>query len=445
MTAEPQTPVDSRPKKPAPPSAKTLKCSGCGAPLAVRAPGHSLSVACGSCGAVLDAKDPNLQVIASFEKRTTLKPLIPLGTRGKLRGELFEVIGFLVRQVTIEGETFAWSEYLLFNPFQGFRWLTEYQGHWISTRAASGIPKADPKGGDGAVSYLGETFRHFQMAEAETIYVLGEFPWRVQAGEKVVVEDYVSPPRILSCEVTAEERTWSVGEHIDAEQLWKAFGLSGSPPPPEGVGVAEPSPYVPQVKTMLWLALAFLAGTVLLQIFFSALAQNRVVYTKQFTYARGQASPSVATEAFDLTGRRSNVLVEIATTVSNQWAYFNMALINEATGQGLDFGREVSFYSGVEDGESWSEGSRNDSVYLSRVPSGRYYMLITPETDAASLGYTVRVRRDVPRMWYLFVVLGLLPVLPLWFWFRKASFEYKRWKESDHPWFNSGGSDEDDD
>ena len=445
MTADPQAPADSPPRKPAPPSAKTLACSGCGAPLTVRAPGHSLSVACGSCGAVLDAKDPKFQIIASFEKRTKLKPLIPLGTRGKLRGETFEVIGFLVRQVKIEGETFAWSEYLLFNPFQGFRWLTEYQGHWISTKAASGVPKADPSGGEGAVSYLGASFRHFQMAEAETIYVLGEFPWRVQTGERVVVEDYISPPRILSCEVTPEERTWSVGEHVGGEQIWKAFSLPGSPPPPEGVGVAELSPYALQGRTMLWLSLAFVVAAFVLQLFFSMVSQDRVVYTRQFNYVRGQGSPSVATEPFELTGRRSNVLVGIATTVSNQWAYFNLALINEATGQGLDFGREVGFYAGVEDGESWTEGNRNDSAYLSSVPSGRYYMLITPETDAPMLGYTLQIRRDVPRTWYLFAVLGLLAILPLWFWFRKAHFEYKRWQESDHPWFNSGGSDDDDD
>lgn len=445
MTPNPLTPADSRPKKPAAPSAKTLNCSGCGAPLMVRAPGHSLSIACGSCGAVLDAKDPNFQVIASFEKRTKTKPLIPLGTRGEFRGEPYEAIGFLVRQVSIEGETFAWSEYLLFNPYQGFRWLTEYQGHWISTKTASGIPQADPGGGEGTVTYLGEKFRHFQMAEAETIYVLGEFPWRVQMGERVVVEDYINPPRILSCEVTPEERTWSIGENVEGEQIWKAFKLPGSPPPREGVGVAQPSPYAPQARTMLWLALAFLAAVFVVHFFFAALAQNRVVYTKQFNYFRGKGSPAVVTEPFELGGRRSNVLVVIATTLTNQWAYFNLALIDETTGQALDFGREVAYYAGMDEGEPWHEGSRNDSVYLSSVPSGRYYMLITPETDAVSLGYTLVILRDVPRTSYLFAALGLLAILPLWFWFRKAHFEYKRWRESDYPWFKGGGSEDNDD
>ena len=33
-----------------------------------------------------------------------------------------------------------------------------------------------------------------------------------------------------------------------------------------------------------------------------------------------------------------------------------MALVNVETGEALDFGIELSYYSGVEDGEAWSEG-----------------------------------------------------------------------------------------
>ena len=35
-----------------------------------------------------------------------------------------------------------------------------------------------------------------------------------------------------------------------------------------------------------------------------------------------------------------------------------MALVNVETGEGLDFGLELSFYAGVEDGEAWVGGIR---------------------------------------------------------------------------------------
>ena len=36
----------------------------------------------------------------------------------------------------------------------------------------------------------------------------------------------------------------------------------------------------------------------------------------------------------------------INTNLINNWAYFNLTLINETTGDAFDFGREVSYYAG---------------------------------------------------------------------------------------------------
>jgi hypothetical protein len=433
------------------PLAQTLACPSCGSSLTVRASGHSVSIACGACGSVLDARDPHLAVIEQYQRKTKRRPKIPLGSRGKLKGELFEVIGFLVRRGKAGEETFSWEEYLLFNPYRGFRWLTEYQGHWILAKAASAHPKEDQAETQRAqhysVSYLGESFRHFQKAQGEVEYVLGEFPWRVKVGERTFVEDYISPPRILSCERTSEETTWSIGEHIEGETLWKAFGMQGAPPAPQGVGVIQPSPFAPHTRNILRLLAAFIGAAFAIQFLFWIASQNRQVYSRSFLYQRGTANATVATEPFELTGRRSNVQVEIDTNLSNDWAYFNLALINEETGAGRNFGREVSYYSGYDDG-AWSEGSRWDRVYLPSVPSGRYYLLIEPETSAPQLYYTLRVRRDVPRAMYTVLAAGLLALPALVFWFRKRSFEYQRWLESDHPMrsFRHGlGGDDDED
>jgi hypothetical protein len=346
---------------------------------------------------------------------------------------MFEVIGFLVRQVMVEGAPYSWGEYLLFNPYQGFRWLTEYQGHWTMTKAASGTPQKDPPMQDSEVAYLGVQFRHFQTAEAEVTYVVGEFPWRARVGERAVVEDYIRPPQILSCESTAEERTWSIGEYFQGEYLWKAFGLPGAPPSPQGVGAVQPSPFTGHTRNVLRLFAAFVGAVLAIQALFAFLSQNRLVYTNPFTYERAKGNTALATQPFELTGRRSNVRVEINTDLANNWAYFNLALVNEETGQAINFGREVSYYFGRDGGESWTEGRRQDWVYLPSVTSGRYYLLIEPEASAARMNYTVRVRRDVPRISYLFWAIAILTLPPLLFWYRMTSFEHKRWLESDHP------------
>ena len=108
---------------------KALKCRGCGAPLTIRAMERTEVIACSACGAIMDVTSDEYKIISQCKPRPGIKINIPLGARGKIRGDLFEVIGFLRRGITVEGIEYEWSEYLLFNPFKGFRWLSEYNGH----------------------------------------------------------------------------------------------------------------------------------------------------------------------------------------------------------------------------------------------------------------------------------------------------------------------------
>jgi hypothetical protein len=125
--------------------------------------------------------------------------------------------------------------------------------------------------------------------------------------------------------------------------------------------------------------------------------------------------------------------VKTAAAVDNHWLYAGYALINEQTGTAYDFGREISYYHGVDGGESWSEGSQSDEVVLSSIPAGRYYLRIEPQSDVPRIGYTVEVRRDEPQLWAMFLVFGLLFMPPLVLGIRQHSFEVRRWAESDHP------------
>src|SRR5215469_14108180 len=170
------------------PQVKALNCPQCGAAIILRSFGQAETVVCESCRSILDAKDPKLAILQQFEKLTSdVHPLIPLGTRGKLRGTDYEVIGFQRRHATVEGISYPWHEYVLFNPYKGFRYLSEYNGHWNDISVCKQLPTDD----HGSANYLGETYRHFQTSDADTDFVLGEFSWQVRVGERAVVTDYV--------------------------------------------------------------------------------------------------------------------------------------------------------------------------------------------------------------------------------------------------------------
>jgi hypothetical protein len=395
-------------------------------------------VVCEGCGSILDAKDPKLQVIQTFQCITSSDPpLIPLGTRGKIRGTDYEVIGFERRTIRADMIYYHWHEYVLFNPYKGFRYLTEYQGHWNDISVCKVLPSMNPGFSiSPKVDYLGESYRHFQTVDASTDFVLGEFPWQVRKGERANISDYVHPPQVLSCERMAGEVTWSIGEYLTGRDVWSAFHLSGSPPPAIGVYENEPSPFSANLKSV-WAGFAALAfGLLVMLIAFDTFAINNSVFRETYRlYSGATAEASFVTPTFELTGRSSNVQVITSTDLQNNWIYVNYALINQDTGQAWDFGREVSFYSGRDSDGAWSEGNRIASVVVPSVPAGQYYLRVEPEADTVHppVTYIVEVKRDVPVTSFFgigFLALLIPAILLTW---RSVSFEKSRWAESDHP------------
>src|SRR5262245_63163005 len=168
--------ADASPRPPV--SVRSVNCPNCGAATAVRTFGHAVNVVCHNCGSILDAQDAGVKLLQLYKKAITFEPLIPLGTRGKIPGEShdFEVVGFQVRQITVDSVDYQWREYLLFNPYQGFRYLTEYAGHWNVVTTLRSLPQGDATPESASPQrYEGHTFRHFQTATAKTVFVLGEF------------------------------------------------------------------------------------------------------------------------------------------------------------------------------------------------------------------------------------------------------------------------------
>ena len=415
-------------------AASALSCPSCGAPLTISAAGHTLTVVCANCRSILDARDPNLQVLEKFEAKQLIQPLIPLGTRGKLHGTDYEVIGFQVRTTDVEGLPDSWAEYLLFNPCKGFRYLTEYNGHWNYVQTVPANPERIQVGKKPGAKLMGHTYVLFDTELATTTYVLGEFPWRVHVGEKNGIKDFIAVPRILSCEITEQETVWSLGEYMTGAQVWQAFPLPGHPPPPRGIFANQPAPFAGQASSMWRVCLNLLSGIVLLAILFYVFAGQDTVFQRQYSFApRSGAEASFVTDTFEVEGHPSNVEISIHTDLSNNWAYFNLALINEATGQGYDFGREVSRYTGRDSDGAWSEGSANDSVIVPAVAPGKYYLRVEPEmaNNAASMLYTLEIKRSVPSAGLFWIAAALLLIPPVLATWRATSFEGKRWTQSD--------------
>ena len=419
-----------------PVSVRSINCPNCGAATAVRTFGHAVNVVCRSCGSILDATNPGVTILQRYTEAIREEPLVPLGTRGKLFDIECEVVGFQVRQITVDDVAYRWREYLLFNPYREFRYLTEYAGHWNVVSTLNALPVGHPTPGESPFWYGGQRYRHFQTADATTVFVLGEFPWQIRVGDTTTGSDYVAPPFILSAEVDADkEVTWSLGRYVSGAEIWKSLSLQGAPPEAIGVFANQPSPFQ-RVTGAMWRnagVLVILAALLWIAHLVSARGKQSFAGTFAFD-PTAAADAALVTPVFELDGRPTAVEIETTTNLDNQWMFVGYALVNDETGQAFEVGRDVSYYHGVEDGESWTEGSPRDSVDLPGVPPGRYFLRIETEGErtAQPIRYRVRVLRDVSTSLWFLVALVLILVPPILATRRAFTFERQRWQESDH-------------
>jgi hypothetical protein len=435
------------------PSVKAIECPNCGGAVEIRGLGNALNAVCIQCLSILDVSHPLVKVVQRFEAAMRHQPKIPFGTRGKFDGKSYEAIGFQVRQITVEGTNYTWDEYVLFNPFHGFRYLSEYDNHWNFIAPLPGVPQLYSGLGTGNLRHNNQQYQHFQKSYASTIFVMGEFPWRVKVNDWVEVNDYVHPPYLLSAETTEGEVTYSHGVYTPASEITKAFALKQSLPSPNSVFANQPNPYGSSAG--VWgLAALFTLVMFVGMIVTGFMAPNTVAFQQRYNFTPGTKEASFVTPIFELKGGESNVEVQVDADVSNSWIGLDLALINDETGTAYNFDKEISYYSGTDSDGSWSEGSRDGSIRVGGIPGGKYYLRVEPESDAAGaasifgsagINYSIKVIRGVAVIWPYFVAIPFLFLPPLFATIRRQSFETKRWAESDTAGNTASSDDEDDD
>ncbi|HEX8499843.1 MAG TPA: DUF4178 domain-containing protein [Pyrinomonadaceae bacterium] len=478
-------------------AASQLSCPNCGGPLELRAPDRTERVGCPNCGSLLDASQGRLRYLKTLEKKGS-GPSIPLGGTAEFEGRTFTVIGYMVRSVEFEGVRYFWQEYLLYEPALGFRWLVESDAHWSYVTP---VPPGEVTESGSRATHGGRSFKVFQDAVARVEYVEGEFYWRVEAGEQARAVDYVAAPLMLSKEVpvargrkrgelSAEEVNWSLGAYTPVKEVERKFKVDLASPRT----VAPNQPWAHKKIYAYWALLMLAAFGV--GFFTLVLAPRKVVFDQTYTLqAQGQPTPPAAaalptvrpgasaaeiqevvrqrialaqaaaeaaqgegatgaektqvifTEPLELAGGR-NVRVSGRANAENNWLYVAGDLIDEQTGLVQQFDLPMEYYHGVDDGESWSEGSLEQSDYLPALPAGRYTMRLEAQWENWNRSeppqVRVRVEQGVPRLLNLFLVLIALSVIPLVAALRHFSFERRRWADSAFNPYDSGDGDGDD-
>jgi len=449
-----------------------LACPNCGGALELRAPDQAERVTCPNCRSLLDINQGQLIYLQALAP-TELTPLIPLGTTGTVPDGEMTVIGLVERCVHYAGIDYYWTEYLLYRKEVGFRWLVNSEDHWSYVKP---ISPADISGYGRKVWYNGEKFKLFQKADAMVSYVLGEFYWKVQIGETVNAADYINPPEMLSREMTAYalpqddgdqdlasmvasavvaegEMNWSHGTYMPAADVAKAFNL---PSLPRSRGIAPNQPFRQGQIYMTWgLMICAVALIGMAQIFTAP--RTEVLHVKVPVKLAdttpqpigvpdkpADASDKISyTPVFELESRK-NIQIHVTATMNNCWLGVSGDLVNQDTQEVTPFFMTMEHWTGIDDGEAWSEGNNEGSVLLSSVPAGKYKMRLEFVKEqgpgmTASLPTQVDVELDqgVPRWGMMFKWMFWISVLPSLVGLYHLWFSYRRWQASDYSPFGS--------
>jgi hypothetical protein len=444
-----------------PAQTESVKCLSCGGPISLRTFGAQQRVICPHCGSTLAPEDSGALALLEAAARQRQPSALKLHTRGTLDGVEWEIIGICWRRCVVDGVAYPWQEFLLFNPYKGFRWLiySLTDGHWALGWALDGAPEILHKGHH-SVRFNDTRYKHFQGAAAVVTYVEGEFTWEVHVGDKADINDFVAPPLGLSIEQSATpdgaEINFTAQRWLSAKEVWAAFKQPDKPPRTHGVASTQPNHWW-AIQRSMWLScVVFLAAWWFMSGMVEKSRPGRVTFDQANISFEEPFSQEIT-----IGKEGDHTAIDFRFTarpLEQSWAYAEVMLVNLATEEATGFGVEVEYYHGVDGGESWSEGSSVNTVTVGGLAGGKYLLQIHPQRDTTNLpaptepgqfglniptyplsgigqsptSYDVRITEDVYLTRYSILAVSLILFFPLLSLLLGRRFEKRRWHNSDY-------------
>lgn len=261
----------------------------------------------------------------------------------------------------------------------------------------------------------------------------GEFPYRFSLAEQPNVEEYIMGTSMISKERTPDGICWYKGQYIAPATIKEAFSLSEIPDK-EGVGMLQPFLGKFSSESLKAVVIILAIFITLAQFYFDAVAKEELAFKQSYFITDSLNKKEIYSQVFELKHGLANVEIKVATNIINNWMYTAITLVNEATGDLYNLDLEAEYYTGVDGGESWSEGESWVSKVISQVPEGKYFMIIYPDkpTSMSSVNLDISVTRDVFILSNGLIAIAVLGIFPAFYFYRKERFEKKRWYNSNY-------------
>lgn len=383
---------------------------------------------CPNCQNLYTASEDGLRLQRKFKHKQEHVGL-KVGQKGKLKDEEYTVTGILIKKAY---GSYYWSEYILESPTGNFMYLSESDGHWILLQEIE--DKFNVKNHPVYLDYGDLRLDLYDYTDTEIVDAKGYFDFIIPV-KKVHMVEYIAPPYIISIETLEEEGNTFYGEHISKSEIKKAFP-DIELPFQHGTGIVQP--FYLNVRNS---ALVFCVIALFIFISHAFIYSDRVekaVLSQDVSFAEFNNKDYIS-PSFTLEGGSAPMTVSVNSDVDNSWANVQIALINEITNDEVYANKDVEYYHGYEDGETWTEGETNEKFYICGVEAGKYHLTITPQKppeDITNNNIRVNAVWNQPSMWNAWLPVLFMGALMIGIYYLNINFEQKRWHDSDYSPFD---------
>jgi hypothetical protein len=413
-------------------------CPSCDTSFVVPGGNDSPMRVCPKCSTFLDCSGGEVRPIdAGVAPAGQAVTPFKMGHRCTLQGDDYVLTGHVRTRQQDECGVYYACEYFLYSESKGYRFLEEENGHWTLSERLTDAPEmphgAEPKT---AFKHDGQTFKVFEAGSNKVDWVNGQLPYVARFGDSSSFVDCINPPLLLSQSKSEGEVEYFLGSYLQPEEIAEGFDLAVDDLPVR-TGVGMNQPYVVSAFRKFAAKAALVAALVNLVVFLWASAQGNGVASLHLDFAPppGEAVTAGPSGEFftDLfTVAKANTICELVfqCDVHNNWAYIDVAVVNDKGEAVHEFGREISYYEGYEGGEQWSEGSQTATVPLMFTEPGNYRLLMRRDSPSAlPVGITVSENIVLTRYTF-YLMLGAF----LWVGIelmRRFSFNSSRWPKDE--------------
>ena len=338
------------------------RCPNCGSPVQV-ADERAQLVVCPACDSHLTLEGPARDVLRLLDAEGNPRKGdygLALGQSATFDDVRYEVIA---RQHWVEEGDLRYSTrvYTLYNPRRALLHLEEYQAVWTLMKKVHVMPIGRPRGR--FKTHDGRRWSVDEVIEPQLIHVDGCLPWVARVGDRTTEIECSSGKLRYAVETAGDEVEYHAGRALSPRELRKAMPDAEVPARSAGAPLSE------RKSRARWLMTTGILGAMLHGcVAVGAAASGNPVIIQEFRAT--DLSQEVTSQPFPL--HEGLARLEFTAPLDNAWMSVNIALMRDEDTVIHVTDADISYYSGYEGGESWSEGSQTSDVLI-RIPETGLY------------------------------------------------------------------------